>query len=44
MCDVKHMSPRVLRQGGVSREDKGEEEERENERRQNGEGTPTDIN
>lgn len=28
VCDVKHMSPRVLRQGGVSREDEGEEEER----------------
>lgn len=27
--DVKHMSPRVLRQGGVSREDEGEEEESE---------------
>lgn len=27
VCDVKHMSPRVLRQGGVSREDEGEEEE-----------------
>lgn len=26
--DVKHMSPRVLRQGGVSSEDKREEEER----------------
>ncbi len=24
--DVKHMSPRVLRQGGVSRDDGGEEE------------------
>lgn len=29
--DVKHMSPRVLRQGGVSGEDEGEEEERESE-------------
>ena len=29
VCDVKHMSPRVLRQGGVSREDEGEEEERQ---------------
>lgn len=43
MCDVKHMSPRVLRQGGVSREDEGEEEERRasrggGEERQHGEG------
>lgn len=28
VCDVKHMSPRVLRQGGVSSEDKGQEEQR----------------
>lgn len=29
MHDVKHMSPRVLRQGGVSGEDEGVEEEEE---------------
>lgn len=34
--DVKHMSPRVLRQGGVSREDKGEDEEMENKWRWRG--------
>lgn len=44
VCDVKHMSPRVLRQGSVSRQDKGEEEEGENEWRQNGDRTPMDIN
>ena len=37
MHDVKHMSPRVLRQGGVSREDEGEEEEREKESGNRGE-------
>lgn len=28
MCDVKHMSPRALRQGGVSMEGEGEEKQR----------------
>lgn len=38
VCDVKHMSPRVLIQGGVCRDDKREEEERPND-----EGVHADV-